>query len=399
MKKTENFCIVFCVIALVFAFLSPLCLAESGLSAERMQEITEEYYDLYMNYASTGSEGAMWMVLNKTVPGSRLYNYILQSKEAMIFCSRTEITYDDLQFVSPEMVSDSCFICGVRALGECKAKRWYDEYTFSLNKEYRFTFENNSGTWRALEMEDISPNSQILPEALEDQELQLIEIAENNVRGNLMIVKDPERVFLGTMDNIGFQEGLQLSDMVEKYGGIAGTNAGGFNDDNGHGNGGIPQGLVISEGKVVYGMPSGKYTVIGLDSDGTLHVGDMTGEEAISSGIEWGVSFTMHTGASGALMIDGEIQTQNLVKGTNPRTAIAQRKDGAIMLLVLDGRSVTTLGASVEDVVNVMKEYGAVNIGNLDGGSSSEMVYNGMIVSELSSATGPRRIPTGFIVK
>ena len=399
MKKTERLLELLCIAAVILAIFSPACLADGDLSEDRMKEITADYYKLYMDYASTGSEGAMWMVLNKTVQGSRLYEYILQSKEAMIFCSRTEITYDNLQFVSPEMLSDGSFVCGVKATGECLAKRWVDEYSFPLNKEYRFIFENISGSWRAAEMEDISPNNQIFPGNLEDKDIQMVEIAENNVRGNLLVVKDPKRVFLGTMDNIGCQEGIQLSDMVEKYGGIAGTNAGGFNDDNGHGNGGIPQGLVISEGEVVYGLPTGKYTVIGLDSDGLLHVGDMTGEEAVSSGIQWGVSFTMHTGASGALMINEEIQTQNLVKGTNPRTAIAQRKDGAVMLLVLDGRSVNTLGASVEDVVNVMKEYGAVNVGNLDGGSSSEMVYKGIIVSEPSSATGTRRIPTGFIVK
>ncbi|MDO5445053.1 MAG: phosphodiester glycosidase family protein [Eubacteriales bacterium] len=399
MRKTEKLMNILCIAAMIFALLSPACQADGELLPDEMQELTAEYYQLYMNYAVSGSEGAMWMVLNKTVQGSRLYNYILQSKEAMVFCSRTEITYNDLQFVSPEIVSDGCFTCNVRVEGECTAKRWYDEYSFRLNKEYRITFEKVSGIWRAAEMEDVSPNGQIRPEDLEDRDLQIIEIAENNVRGNLLIVKDPKRVFLGTMDNIGFQEGLQLTDMVEKYGGIAGTNAGGFNDDNGHGNGGIPQGLVISDGNIVYGLPAGKYTVIGLDPDGLLHVGDMTGEEAVSRGIQWGVSFTMHTGASGALMINGEIQTQNLVSGTNPRTAIAQREDRALLLLVLDGRSVNTLGASVEDVVNVMKEYGAVNVGNLDGGSSSEMIYNGEIVSDPSSATGTRRIPTGFIIK
>jgi bla regulator protein BlaR1 len=45
-----------------------------------------------------------------------------------------------------------------------------------------------------------------------------------------------------------------------------------------------------------------------------------------------------------------------------------------------------------------MLEYGAVNAGNLDGGSSSVMVYDGEIINHCASVTGPRRIPTGFIV-
>ena len=69
-----------------------------------------------------------------------------------------------------------------------------------------------------------------------------------------------------------------------------------------------------------------------------------------------------------------------------------------ILLLVLDGRSISTIGATMEDVANILLEYGAVNAGNLDGGSSSVMVYHGEIINHCASVTGPRRIPTGFVV-
>ena len=87
-----------------------------------------------------------------------------------------------------------------------------------------------------------------------------------------------------------------------------------------------------------------------------------------------------------------------LGSGVNPRTAIGQRSDGALLLLVLDGRSINTLGATMDDVVNIMLEYGAVNAGNLDGGSSSVMVYEGEIINNCASVTGPRQIPTAFVV-
>ena len=103
------------------------------------------------------------------------------------------------------------------------------------------------------------------------------------------------------------------------------------------------------------------------------------------------------------LVENGEISVDkndevDRAKASNPRTAIGQREDGALLLLVLDGRSINTLGATMEDVVNIMLEYGAINAGNLDGGSSSVMVYDGEIVNHCASVTGPRRIPTGFIV-
>ena len=228
--------------------------------------------------------------------------------------------------------------------------------------------------------------------------VQLIDIAEGTCKGKLLIVADPKQVILGTSDEFIKQPGLQLTDMVAKYDGIAGINAGGFNDENGTGNGGIPQGLVISDGELIFGDAYTPYHIVGLDYNGILHVGAMNGQQALEQGIQWAVSFITHDGLASSLIINGEVVSQNLGSGVNPRTAIGQREDGALLLLVLDGRSINTLGATMQDVVNIMLEYGAVNAGNLDGGSSSVMVYGGEIINHCASVTGPRRIPTGFIV-
>ena len=61
------------------------------------------------------------------------------------------------------------------------------------------------------------------------------------------------------------------------------------------------------------------------------------------------------------LIINGEAQDVDGVGGgLNPRTAIGQRADGAIILLVVDGRQVTSLGASFSDLQDIMLQYGAV---------------------------------------
>ena len=230
------------------------------------------------------------------------------------------------------------------------------------------------------------------------ESVQLVDIAEGTCKGKLLIVSDPKQVILGTSDEFVRQPGLLLTDMVAKYDGIAGINAGGFNDENGSGNGGIPQGLVITNGEIIWGDATTPYHMVGLDSDGILHVGAMSGNTAVEQGVQWAVSFITPDGLASSLIINGEVQQQNLGGGVNPRTALGQRADGALLLLVLDGRSINTLGATMEDVVNIMLEYGAVNAGNLDGGSSSVMVYDGEIINHCASVTGPRRIPTGFIV-
>jgi exopolysaccharide biosynthesis protein len=100
-----------------------------------------------------------------------------------------------------------------------------------------------------------------------------------------------------------------------------------------------------------------------------------------------------------ALIINGEsVPILGSGGGLNPRTAIGQRADGAILLLVIDGRQPHSIGATLRDVADVMADFGAVNAANLDGGSSTLMVYNGEILNSTSLLTGPRRIPTAIVV-
>lgn len=228
--------------------------------------------------------------------------------------------------------------------------------------------------------------------------VEVINISSGTCKGKMLVVEDPKQVVLGISGVFGKEPGLQLTEMVKKYNGLAGINAGGFNDDNGLGNGGTPTGLVIKDGELLWGTASSQYNVIGLDQNGILHVGTMKGQEALDAGIVQGVSFVTHDGLASSLIINGEVQTQNLGAGINPRTAIGQRADGALLMLVLDGRSINTLGATMENVCDIMLEYGAINAGNLDGGSSSVMVYKDEIINNCASVTGPRRVPTGFIV-
>ncbi len=285
-----------------------------------------------------------------------------------------------------------------RSVRETSALRWMSEI---------FLTEEELEQYKSISTEELSTvavNTSLIhiSESSSDQStdssIQVVEIAEGTAKGKLLIVRNPKQVILGTSDAFVHQPGLLLTDMVAKYNGIAGINAGGFVDDNGNGNGGVPQGLVISDGEILWGDASTPYQLVGLDEEGVLHVGSFTGQGALDQGIQWAVSFVTHDGLASSLIINRDVQYQNLGGGVNPRTAIGQRKDGAILLLVLDGRSINTLGATMMDVVNIMLEYGAVNAGNLDGGSSSVMVYQGEIINHCSSVTGPRRIPTGFIV-
>ena len=213
--------------------------------------------------------------------------------------------------------------------------------------------------------------------------------------GKMMIVNDPSRLFIQTVTTFDtYGEGELLIDMIDKTGAVAGINGGGFYDPGGNGKGGMPLGIVIQKGKLVSNMETKYSTVIGFDGDNKLVVGDMTGEEAIKRGVQEAVSF------GPALVINGNrVPITGTGGGLNPRTAIGQRKDGAVLMLVIDGRQPHSLGASYKDVADVMVSYGAVNAANLDGGSSSMLFYNGQLLNTLSSLIGPRPIPTAFLVR
>ena len=296
---------------------------------------------------------------------------------------------------SPTMTGAVC-----NSLRETSALRWIPGLFLSEEELDSYLLKSTED----LDTEQVNTSLIHIAEARQSESgpetpyLELVDIAYGTCRGKLLIIREPKSVILGTSGRFGVDPGLQLTEMVAKYNGLAGTNAGGFIDNNGLGNGGTPTGMVISEGEILDGEASTRYNVIGLDKDGVLLVGTMTGSEALERGMKYGVSFVTHDGIASSLIINGEVQTQNCGPGVNPRTAIGQREDGAILLLVLDGRSSKTLGATLENVVDIMLQYGAVNAGNLDGGSSSVMVYGDEIINNCASVTGPRGIPTGFIV-
>ena len=224
--------------------------------------------------------------------------------------------------------------------------------------------------------------------------IEFIGITGANYRGILMVVEDPFRVFVGTPDSYG-GAGLTLEQMIAKYDALAGINGGGFYDPGGGGNGGTPDGIVITNGDLIWGNRGTQSNVIGIDADGILHVGWMSAQQALDQKIQWACSF------GPALIVNGEAQTGSAItsSGVNPRTAIGQRADGAMLLLVVDGRQITSLGATYEDLISIFLEHGAVNAANLDGGSSSSMLYQGEAMNINASVIGTRPLPTAFLVR
>ena len=243
--------------------------------------------------------------------------------------------------------------------------------------------------------------------------IRIENVSGDTYNAYVMIVRDPSAVYLATSTEKFSMDipGTRITNQIETEGAIAAINAGAF-FDNGTSDpsvGSVPQGLVISGGEVVWNSGAApEQGFVGFNQDNVLVVADsMTGSEAMELGIRDGCCFGPVLIQNGAI----KNETYNSSSGFNPRTAIGQRADGAVIMLCIDGRQAGSLGGTYADIINIMVEYGAVNACNLDGGSSTIMLYRDqygrygeagkvqMINNYSLLQEQPRRMPTFIMVR
>lgn len=251
---------------------------------------------------------------------------------------------------------------------------------------------------------------------MEEQEQQAVSIEEISGRtflAKMMIIRDPSKVKVGTTYPWGAY-GKELGEIVEQYDALAGVN-GGLYQSAGN-TGGYPCGIVVSEGQIQYNSCTGVtgLFLIGFNEDNILLIKDLRGmnnaqveqlvqEERVRDAVVFQEENSDANNHFVPLLINGEARlADGLGSGANPRTAIGQRADGTVLLLVTDGRGTSGhLGATATDLIQIMQEYGAVNAANIDGGSSSSMYYDGNY--EMTSVTfyyanSSWKLPTAFLV-
>lgn len=197
---------------------------------------------------------------------------------------------------------------------------------------------------------------------------------------HIMIVRDPSTVYMGTSTEKYSTAipGKRITEMMDATpDAIAAVNAGAFFDDGTAGSsvGSYPLGLVMSNGNCVWesGKQPGLEGFAGFNEDNILVVSkkNLTKKEAAELNIRDGCCF------GPVLLMDGEVNMEayNNKSGLNPRTAIGQRADGAVVFVCIDGRQPSSMGAEYSDIIDIMVEYDVVNACNMDGGSSSVMMY------------------------
>lgn len=232
-----------------------------------------------------------------------------------------------------------------------------------------------------------------IDEEFVDEGIELIPIETETFKGQLLKINDPSRVKLVSAPKLG-KVGSTVSQIVEHYDAVGGINASGFADD-ALGTGAVVAGLMIEDGELIAGNEYTSYQTVGITSSNVL---------VVSSGMNYSkmknLNFVSAASFGPVIIVNGRPAFYGSGGyGLHPRTAIGQTKDGAILMLVIDGRQTHhSLGATLGNVRDILLNNGAYNAFNLDGGASTTMVYDGKVVNSPSDILGERYVPNAFII-
>lgn len=219
----------------------------------------------------------------------------------------------------------------------------------------------------------------------------IIKVTGEGYTGKLAIIKDAARVCVAPASKLGSM-GESVANIVKKNNAILGINSSGFKDIGGHGNGGTPVGLVISDHNTLSESANNNYMVIGFKDDNRLYIGHFNDHSEFRDAVEF---YPMEV-INGQNVTDGSTGF-----GIQPRTSIGQASNGDVLLLTVDGRQIGySLGCTVGDCAEIMLRYNCLQACNLDGGSSTVMVYKGReITKPANGCSFGRYVPDSIIVK
>ncbi len=239
---------------------------------------------------------------------------------------------------------------------------------------------------------------QILKKEEGNDLFKVIEVAGKGYQGYLVAIYDASRVHIATTKYLRVR-GEAITTVAKRENARIAMNAGGFYDPDWNSNGALPHGTVIQNGKIVSDYQDANMGggFVGFTNENKFLLGRYSAQEALAVGYRDAVEFGPF------LIVNGK---SSFVRGNGgwgiaPRTAIGQRADGIVLFLVINGRIASSIGADMNDLTEIMENYGAINAANMDGGSSTELVIDNQIINHpvAAGSQGLRDMPTFWIVK
>jgi len=229
------------------------------------------------------------------------------------------------------------------------------------------------------------------------------EVKGTHVAGHLATLENPAgRVSLALPPSgCGSRELITVTSQTHRPRCKFAVNAGYFNVHNGAciGNvvseGAIIQTVPLSEGNVNFGIKNGKFHI------GYIAPEEMLGYDMIVSGVVWLVRNGRNNVEKGWKEANITVQTSGDKYATNlaSRTAMGWDKDGRLIVLQIDGSIAVgdnKRGMDMSMLADALIKHGAVEAINLDGGGSSAMAVDGMLVNYPSDNRPPSCDPSGL---
>jgi exopolysaccharide biosynthesis protein len=262
------------------------------------------------------------------------------------------------------------------------------------NPKWSDSHENSHGKMKKKMIEEL----QNRPLQIEMETIKSDQSSRFYFEGRLVTISNPFNVKLVThKGSQGANRGEQISVMAQRNQALLAVNASGFADETGHGGGKTASGIVIEDGKIV-DTQHDKDTpdiISGLNKFGEMITGNYSPNQLLKKQVVSAAGFMPQ------LIVDGEkmITEGDGGWGSGPRSIMAQKKDGSIMFLVIDGRQTHSVGASLKECQDILYEKGAVNAMAMDGGSSSTLYLLGKIRNSPSTINHKDRfLPNAWIV-
>ena len=218
----------------------------------------------------------------------------------------------------------------------------------------------------------------------------LLRVSGSGYRGVLAVAKDPNRLSVENSAYLG-ERGQTAGEIARAHNGVLAMTASAFIDEGGVGNGGALNGYAMSNGVGQGDHLGWSYKRMELREDNCFYIVDASApvDPAATDAVEF----------TPALIVDGERLNTWGWDSLNPRAVMGQSDHGEILMLVIEGRLIDSLGVSVEECSTILERHGCMQAMNLDGGTSAILWYDGEPVTRCSNQALPegRNLPNAFV--
>lgn len=223
-------------------------------------------------------------------------------------------------------------------------------------------------------------------------QILLVRVSGTGYRGVLAVAKDSSRLSVQNSAYLG-DTGQTAGQIAESNGGVLAMTGSAFIDDGGVSNGGTLNGYAMSDGVGQGDHLGWSYKRIELREDNYFYIVDAS--SPVDPDTTDAVEFTP------AIIVDGVRLNTWGWDSLNPRAVIGQSDKGEILMLVIEGRLLDSLGVSVDECGAILERHNCMQAMNLDGGTSAILWYDGEYVTRCSNTALPegRTLPNAFVYK